>query len=581
MDLRSRGESLLHSIRRSVVGRDRAIETPFGIRRITYADYTATGRALTFIEDFVRDEVLPLYGNTHTETSMVGRQTTRFREDARHIIKKSVGADKNDVVLFTGSGSTGAIHHLIAAMGFLIPENLKRDVPALADIPAESRPVVILGPFEHHSNDLAWRESIAEVVNLEEDSNGHIDQAQLEQCLVKYADRKIKIGSFSAASNVTGIISDVHAISTILHRHGALSFWDYATAGPYLEINMHPTSPECRDGYLDAVFISVHKFIGGPQTPGVLIAKRDLFVNRSPVVPGGGTVCYTNFMEQQYYQDIERREEGGTPAIIGAIRAGLVFALKQELGADYIQQKEDDYAKRALKRWGNNPNIQILGNTECPRLGIISFLIRHGQRYLHYDFVVAVLNDLYGIQVRGGCSCAGPYGHRLLHIGLPISKKFECEVVGGNEGIKPGWTRATFHFSLSETEFNYILEAVDFVASEGYRLMPMYEFNPTTGDWLCLGTTDRTERRRRYRPGIGLHSVSYGSTNLEYETKRSTVTEDQLARYLLEAREIVAAAEQQIKDIEIVDPELPPTFEALRWFVLPGEIQQELAARKK
>jgi selenocysteine lyase/cysteine desulfurase len=348
-------------IRRSVIGEDEAIATPFGLRRVTYADYTASGRSLSFIEDFVRGTVLPLYANTHTESSGTGLQTTRFREDARRIIRGACGANEVDhAVVFCGSGSTGAIAKLIDCLQLQLPADLDDRYGLLERIPADERPVVYIGPYEHHSNELPWRESIADLVIVPEDHDGRIDLGALERSLVEHEARPLKIGSFSAASNVTGILSDVRAISALLHRHGALSCWDFAAAAPYVGIEMAPPGDGADD--LDAVFLSPHKFVGGPGTPGVLVARRALFHNRVPSVPGGGTVAYVNPTEHVYLGAIEHREEGGTPAIVESIRAGLVFQLKQAVGVEAIREREESFTHRAMHRWEENPAIEILGS---------------------------------------------------------------------------------------------------------------------------------------------------------------------------------------------------------------------------
>ena len=303
-------------------------------------------RALSFIEDFVRDEVLPRYANTHTESSGTGLQTTRLREDARQIIRDAVGGDDQTVVIFTGSGATGAIDKLIRILGIRIPAELDDAYGFTGQIPRDQRPVVFIGPFEHHSNELPWRESIAEVVVIPEDADGHIDITRLEEELVRYRDRPLRIGSFSAASNVTGIVTDAHAISDLLHRHGALSFWDFAAAAPYVEIEMYGRCTQHPQAYKDAVFLSPHKFVGGPGTPGVLVVRRELLRNRVPTVPGGGTVDYVNQFDHHYLSDPAHREEGGTPAIVESIRAGLVFALKQAVGTDVIRAHEEHFLQR-------------------------------------------------------------------------------------------------------------------------------------------------------------------------------------------------------------------------------------------
>lgn len=531
---------------------------------MTYADYTASGRALGFLEDFIRDEVLPRYANTHTESSGTGLQTTRLREDARSIIRDAVGGDAETVVIFAGSGCTGAIDKLIGILGLRLPSALEDRYHLAEAIPEDQRPVVFIGPYEHHSNELPWRESIADVVVIPADSDGHIDTAILESELHRHRTRPVKIGSFSAASNVTGIVSDTGAISALLHAHDALSFWDFAAAGPYVDIEMNGGAQGDPSAYKDAIFLSPHKFIGGPSTPGVLVVRRELMCNRVPDVPGGGTVAYVNPTDHRYLDDPAQREEGGTPAIIDSIRAGLVFQLKQAVGVDVIRAHEEHLLRRAITAWTHEPNIEILGNLDSERLSIISFVVRAPSgRYLHHNFVVAVLNDLFGIQSRGGCSCAGPYGHRLLGIDLERSHEFEREISHGCEGIKPGWVRVNFNYFISERVFDYIVDAVQLVAREGWRLLPDYRFEPSSGLWRHhLGPTE---------PPLRLRQIWYDEEGaIQYPHHEDRASEAELDRYLAEAAKILSTSTARAEDLEVEQSDaLSADFEHLRWFDLP------------
>jgi selenocysteine lyase/cysteine desulfurase len=529
-------ERLIERIRDSLIGEDALLDGPFGTRRMVYADYTASGRALSFIEDYIRHSVLPLYANTHTEASATGLQTTALREDARRIIHRAVNGGEDDVVLFCGSGTTGAIDKLIR----------------LLELDRRERPVVFIGPYEHHSNELPWRESVADVVTIGERREGGVDLDHLEDELQRHADRPLKIGSFSAASNVTGILTDVDGVSTTLRRHGALSCWDYAAGGPYLPIDMRGK---------DAVFISPHKFVGGPGTPGVLVVKRALLRNRVPSVPGGGTILFVSPNGHSYHPDPAIREEGGTPAIVESIRAGLVFALKEAVGAEEIHRRESDLARRALRSWRRNPQIEILGNPDAERLAILSLGLRHPRGLLHANFVVAVLSDLFGIQARSGCFCAGPYIHRMYPIDEEWSRRMDAQVSAGHMGAKLAFTRLSFNYFITETVFEYVVGAIHLVASEGWKLLPHYRFDPDTGLWR--------HRARAREPRLRLHDVMpalEAPTSAGQGAPESILTE-QFAR----AQRIIEAAGATAPPHPLPEAPVSEEFERIRWFPLPSE----------
>ncbi|MHC3472606.1 aminotransferase class V-fold PLP-dependent enzyme [Streptomyces sp. 7R007] len=509
---------------------------------------------MDFIENFIRGKVLPRYANTHTESSGNGRHTGHLREEARKVIEAAVGAGSTHHVIFCGSGSTAAIDRFIGVLGLRPAFASARDHGN--QLPEQERPVVFIGPYEHHSNELPWRESLADVVVIREDGSGHIDLDDLKARLEEYAHRPLRIGSMSAASNVTGILTDTDAVAALLHSYGALSVWDFATAGPYLPIRVGETAPGRAD-HKDAVFLSPHKFVGGPQTPGVLIVHRDLLGNTVPVVPGGGTVTYVGPDGHRYTPDPVAREEGGTPAIVESIRAGLVVALKESVGSDAIRAHEQRAWQVVRDRWTRHPGIELLGNTDVPRLPVVSFLVRHGDGYLHHNFVAALLDDLFGVQARGGCSCAGPYGHRLLGIGLDRSHAYRDAIADeGYEGVKPGWTRVSFPYFMSDVVRDHIVEAVEIIATAGHRALPDYRFDPRSGSW-----------RHRAAPPEMTADLRQAVTADTPLPRPGHAGEEVLAAHRERARRILFARPETVSDGPTT---LPPDIEALRWFPLPA-----------
>lgn len=460
-------QELIDKIYASQHGVNCQLPGPYGDRYITYADYIASGKPISIIEDYITDVVLPSYANTHTESSYTGSQTSHFREEARGLIRKSVNASEKDAVIFRGAGCTAVID--------LMYNKLLQKYEG-----KEIKPTVFIGPFEHHSNLLPWREGPFDVVEIPLCPNGNVDMNILEGKLKELEGKKPLIGSFSAASNVTGIIAPIEEITTLLKKFGALSFWDYAGAAPYVDINMNPDGGTPKD----AIFISPHKLIGGPGTPGLLIVKKEIFENTLPVTVGGGTVKFVSKTGQTYIENIEEREEGGTPDIIGSIRAGMAFKLKDEVGVSNIVEREEDYIQRALKEFEKHANIDVLGNLKEPRLGFMPFNIRFKDRHLHYNFVVALLNDLFGIQSRGGCSCAGPYGHDLLELNKEQSAAHFDELYKGNVGSRPGWVRLNFNYFIPEEEFQFLIDAIVWVAEHGWKLLKKYHFDDNTALWV-------------------------------------------------------------------------------------------------
>lgn len=471
-------EEVAAFIRQNEVGRRAWLETPYGRRLLSYADLTATGRYLHFVEAWIR-RVRPFYANSHTSISSTGRVMTELREEARRVIRRAVNAGPHDEVLFIGSGATSAVNKLVGLLGLRISEPLEREFQLSHAIPVERRPVVFVGPYEHHSNELPWLESVAQVVEIGLTKEGRIDLDQLEREAARFTDRPLRLGTFSAASNVTGIISDVPEIARRLHRHGAYACFDYAAAGPYVPIDMHPSDP---DACLDAVFLSTHKFIGGPEGSGLLVAHQSLFRTRSPERPGGGTVDYVAAFDElsvDYSRRLDEREEGGTPAILGDLRAGIGFLVKEMAGPARIKQHDTALAAYALKRLSRHPNIKVLGPTDVERLPILSFNIER----LHHDLVSALLDHLFGIQNRAGCSCAGPYGHRLLGIDRAKSESYRAQISRGVLGLKPGWVRVTLPYYASDEDVEFLLSAIEFVADHGQAFVPEYRLGWLDGVW--------------------------------------------------------------------------------------------------
>ncbi|KAB1210591.1 putative cysteine desulfurase [Morella rubra] len=601
-------EEKLSWLRSQVIGGDAEIDTPFGRRRLTYADHTASGRSLRYIEDFIIKNVLPSYGNSHTTDSYVGHRTTKMVHEATKYIKKCLGGGDNDAIIFCGSGTTAAIKRLQEVMGIIVPSILRERV--LECLRAEERWVVFVGPYEHHSNLLSWRQSLAEVVEIGLDDNGSIDKEALRQQLEHYKrSRRPLLASFSACSNVTGICSDTRAIATLLHQHGGFACFDFAASGPYAKIDMRPGEI---DGY-DAIFLSPHKFIGGPGTPGILLMNKALYQLQysPPSTCGGGTVLFVGgFSERDtvYYKDIEERENGGTPQIIQTVRAALTFWVKEYIGFETIENYEHTYIAKVLERLLPNQNICILGNTSVKRQAVLSFLIysttnsssaglRNGSstdcretrdnllymwketgskrdKPLHGPFVAALMNDLFGIQARGGCACAGPYAHTLLNIDENHSVAIRDAVLKGYVGVKPGWTRISFPYYMSKEEFEFVLASLEFVAIYGQRFLSLYQFDWRTGSWALNKRTLQALLGKENGSHVHVLPFATGTRAANLEHYDSKACEDEGAKQIIKTTtKQYTAYLEAAKYIAHLLPKFPPRRR------LPDDINVDLHFR--
>ena len=486
-------------LRAATLGADAAVETPFGVRPLVYADYTASGRQLAFVEDYLR-ALAPRYANAHTEDSLTGRTATHLLHAAEAAIKASVGAGPRGKVVACGQGSTAAIHKLQEILGVAVPPAtwaaLTAAAPDLARAVEARQPVVFVGPYEHHSNEVTWREGLCTVVEVDLDADGNVCLADLRRQLAdeRWAGRRL-IGSFSAASNVTGVVAPVREIARILHRAGALALFDFAAAGPYVEIDMCPADDP--EAHLDAVFLSPHKCLGGPGAAGVLVFHESLYPHHlPPSVGGGGTVVYVGPTGHDFVADVEARETAGTPGFFQTLRAALALQVKDAVGGGAIAAREHALVERAFARWAETGAVEILGPADpARRLGIVSFNLTIGEagdaplrgpdgaRTLHPRFATVLLNDLFGIQSRAGCSCAGPYGHRLLGIDAVAAAGYRAAIHDGHFGLRPGWCRVGFHFAMDDAEADYVIEAVAFLAEHGARFLPLYRFDVDSGAW--------------------------------------------------------------------------------------------------
>jgi len=553
-------EELIQEVRKNIVGQDEAFQGPFGLRRVLYLDWIASGRAVSFLEDYIKSEVLTVYANTHTTTSATGIQSTLFRNEARQIIHSHCKCSINDVVLFAGTGASGAVHKLVKILGLSLRAK-------------EKRAIVFVGPYEHHSNLLPWRETCDVEIIPEDKSTGGVSLPVLERRLKEIttkANERLIIGSFSAASNISGVLEDVEAMTMLLKKYGALAFFDYATAGPYIPIEMNPKNSD--NWSKDAVFLSPHKFLGGVGSPGVLIVKKRLLSNAIPSEPSGGTVFFVTNSSTTYLGNFHEREEGGTQDIVGSVRAALAFQLKDGIGAFQISEIEHTYTQVAIKRLQKIPQLHILGDLKFPRLGVISFLIaapkiREAARFLHYNFVCALLNDLFGIQSRGGCACAGPYGLELLGI-TEVAAEFEEELSNKVELVRPGFTRLNLHYTLSTGELEFVLSALEFVCEHGWKFLPLYSYFIDTGEWRHRSILKKFPDRR------SLGFIKYRSNRMECASKRHKpipFSPSLFEKYRDCALEVLKVQQKMNFSLQDERPFFSPKTQKLRWFLLPSE----------
>jgi selenocysteine lyase/cysteine desulfurase len=454
-------ESYFDQFRKNIVGIDACIDTPYGNKRLIYADWIASGRMYKPIEKRISEEIGPMVGNTHSESSATGKAMTDAYHLAQKIVKRHVNADENDILIFTGTGMTSAIAKLQRILGLKVPEQAINycvfshgEYNTCREIPNEHRPVVFLSHAEHHSNHTSWFETLADVVVLEPTADLKVDPDVLRKVIVRYKDRPLLIGSFTACSNVTGYMPPYYELARIMHENNGYCFIDFAASAPYVKIDMHPSD---RMEQLDAVFFSPHKFLGGPGSAGVLVFNRDLYKNSTPDTPGGGTVKWTNrWGGYSYISDIEVKEDGGTPGFLQGIKAALAVRLKENMGTEMISTREKELIDIAFTELSSVDGLHILADNINDRLGVFSFYVDK----VHHNLVTKLLNDRYGIQVRGGCSCAGTYGHFLLNVDFRLSKEITDRIEAGDLSMKPGWIRLSLHPTMTDSELLFITDAI-------------------------------------------------------------------------------------------------------------------------
>jgi selenocysteine lyase/cysteine desulfurase len=471
--MKSQLELYFNEFRNDIIGVDQTFNSPYGHQKIIYTDWTASGRLYRPIEEKLMNQFGPFVANTHTETTVTGTAMTLAYHEARHIIKHHVNANSGDILITDGTGMTGVVNKFQRILGLRIPENLKE----FATIPEALKPIVFISHMEHHSNQTSWLETIADVEVIPANDEGLFCLEALKVLLEKYKNRSFKIASITSCSNVTGIKTPYHEVAQLMHHHNGVCFVDFACSGPYVAIDMHPQAP---DAYLDAIFFSPHKFLGGPGTSGVLIFNKNLYKNNVPDCPGGGTVSWTNpWGEHKYIDNIEDREDGGTPGFLQVIKTALAIQLKEKMGVQNILDREHELVDYIFATLNQLPNLHILANQHQDRLGVISFYIDD----LHYNLGVKLLNDKFGIQTRGGCSCAGTYGHYLLHVDQETSNQLVCQISSGDLIQKPGWIRMSVHPTTTSAEIEFVCESIRLLSENHQEWANEYQYNTKTNEF--------------------------------------------------------------------------------------------------
>ena len=477
-------EKYFRRFRKNIVGINKKIRTPYGVKKLVYADWIASGRFYKPIERRMTEVAGPLVGNTHSESSATGETMTRAYEYAQHYVKKHVNAGDDDVILFTGTGMTSAIAKLQRILGLKIPEQAKKYcssgnglINMCGQLPPEKKPVVFLTHIEHHSNHTSWQETLAEVVVIEPREDLTVDPEALRREIIKYKERPLLLGSFSGCSNVTGYIPPYYELAEIMHEYNGYCFVDFAASAPYVPIDMHPDKTSRR---LDGIFFSPHKFLGGPGSTGVLVFSKVLHKNVTPDTPGGGTVKWTNrWGGHSFITDIEKKEDGGTPGFLQAMKAAMAVSLKESMGIERIHEREAELTRIAFRGLSKIRGLHILAENIKDRLGVFSFYIEN----IHHNLITILLNDRYGIQARGGCSCAGTYGHYLLNVDINLSKEITDRIESGDLSLKPGWIRISLHPTMTNRELNYIIKAIREISLKHSEWEKDYKYDKSTNEF--------------------------------------------------------------------------------------------------